>query len=149
MKKILFYLAFTIVPALSIYFYNVYLVSIENLFLEDPLAITSSIRIVNILFPLVIALILIFLSLYSLNFSNSKSFYIILTFCFIVYLALSILPLFLNMLSLPTTVEAVYIINELPWYAGYYGGTLLFAIVYNKISKPSFKKKNKDGGHFF
>jgi len=140
MKKILFYLVFIIVPALSIYFYNVYLVSIETLFLEYPLAITSSIRIVHILFPLVIAIVLIFLSLYSLHFSKSKSFYIVLTIYFIVYLALSILPLFSNRLSLPTTVASVYIMNDLPWYAGYYGGTLLFAIFYNKISKQSLIK---------
>ncbi|AEB28893.1 hypothetical protein CAR_c01420 [Carnobacterium sp. 17-4] len=137
MKKNLFYLAFIIVPALFIYFYNVYLVSIENLFLEDPLAITSSIRIVHILFPLVLAIILIFLSSYSLHFPKFKSFYNILTVCFIVYLALSILPLFSNMLPLPTTVAPIYIMNDLPWYAGYYGGTLLFAIIYNKKSKTS------------
>ncbi|SDQ36226.1 hypothetical protein LHA31_06335 [Carnobacterium viridans] len=136
MKKTLFYLTFIIVPALFIYFYNVYLVSIEGLLSKDPLAVTSFIRIVHILFPLVIAIVLIFLSLYSLKFSKFKSFYIVLTVYFIVFLALSILPLFSNILPLSTSVAAIYIMNDFPWYAGYYGGTLLFALVYNKINKP-------------
>lgn len=140
MKKTLFYLTFIIVPALFIYFYNIYLVTIEGLFSKDPLAVTSFIRIVNILFPLVIAIVLIFLSLYSLKFSKFKSFYIVLTVYFIVFLALSILPLFSNILLLPTSVAAIYTMNDSPWYAGYYGGTLLFALVYNKINKPSLIK---------
>lgn len=134
MKKYIFYSVFIIVPALFLYFYNVYLFSIESIFLRNPNDITNLNRILHLFFPLLIAIVLIFLSMYSLRFSNSKSFYIILTVCFFVYLVLSILPLFSNTLSLtlPGTVVATYVMNDFPWYAGYYGGTLLFGYFHKK-----------------
>lgn len=132
MKKNIFYALFVLVPGLFLYLYTVYRASMEDLFQQDPLAVTGFTRIGFIFIPLIIATILIFLSLYSLRFSNSKSFYIGLTVVFIIYLVLSILPFFSTILSLPTSKVALYLMNNIPWYAGYYGGTLLFAYVYNK-----------------
>jgi len=132
MKKNIFYFVFIIVPVLFLYFYNLYVIYIEGVFSQDPLALTGFNRILHILLPLIIAIVLIFLSLYSLHFIDSKNFYILLTIVFLIYLVLSILPLFSNLLSLPSTPVAIYIMNDLPWYAGYYGGTLLFSYFYKK-----------------
>lgn len=130
MRKYIFYVLFGAVPALFMYLHTLYRMSLEDLFRRNEL--TGFNLIGHILLPIVIAAVLIVLALYSLRFSKTKSFYILLIVLFISYLALSILPLYSSVFSLQTTTVGPYIINELPWYAGYYGGTLLFGYLYSR-----------------
>lgn len=133
MKKNIFIVLLTVIPALLLYLYSLYISSYQALFMRGT--ITSLSLIGRVLIPIAIAAILIILSLYSLYFSKTKSLYILLVILFIIYSVFSFLSFFPSVFSQPTSTTAQHMMNDLPWFAGYYGGILLFNYLYNKKSQ--------------
>lgn len=131
MKKTTFYGLFAFLPAILMIGYRYFLQVTEEAFLRGEFISEPWIAALYTLIPTFLIIILICIALYSKKFMKEMNFRLIAFICFAIYLVLSVSHLFM-----PLLIEYVpgirYLTEELPQYAGFYGGIFLYSVFHKK-----------------
>lgn len=131
MKQTTFYGLFMFIPAIFMIGYRYFLNATEQLFLRGEFISETWAQVLYILLPTFLIMLLVSMALYSTKFMKEMNFRLIALVCFAVYLALSVSQLFTTVL-IERIPKITYLLQDLPKYAGFYGGILIYSLFHKK-----------------